>query len=113
MGSSMKLTLEAGQLTPGADLSLQVQSISPFGLAVLRAAETPDGLDPRLLGTHAQEGESLTFVLEKDGRSIALQASLVWLGSPTEQTTGQELELIVDTSDETGWWEVHTALTGE
>ena len=113
MGSSMKLTLEAGQLAPGAELPLEIQSISPVGLAILTADEAPDGLDTRLLGDHGLDGESLTFVLEKDGRNITLQANLVWLGLSTEATTGQRLELIVDTGDEAGWWAVHTALAKE
>ena len=110
-GSNMKLILEAGQLSPGAKLSLQVQSMSPAGLVVLTADQAPSNLDRRLLGDGAADGEPLTFVLEKDGRSVTLQANLVWL----DLTTGTDepsLEMIVDTGDEPGWWEVHTALAG-
>ena len=108
----MKLTLEAGQLSPSATLPLEVQSISPSGLAVLIAACAPADLDKRALGDRSQSGESLRFVLEKDGRSLNLQANLVWVELSAEQPAGQRLELIVDTGDQPGWWEVQSALTG-
>lgn len=108
----MKLTLEAGQLSPRATLPLEVQSISPSGLAVLTSACAPSDLDQSALGDRGQSGESLTFVLEKDGRSLTLHASLVWLELSNEQPTGQRLELIVDTGDQPGWWEVQSALAG-
>ena len=41
----MKLTLEAGQLSPSATLPLEVQSISASGLAVLTSACAPSDLD--------------------------------------------------------------------
>ncbi len=108
----MKLTLEAGQLTPSAKLPLEVQSISPSGLAVLTAACGPTDVDKLVLGTSGQSGDALTFVLEKDGRSLTLQASLVWVELSNEQAAGQRLELIVDTGDQPGWWEVQSALSG-
>jgi hypothetical protein len=108
----MKLTLEAGQLTPSAKLPLEVQSISPSGLAVLTAACAPTDVDKVALGTSGQSGDALTFVLEKDGRSLTLQASLVWVELSNEQDAGQRLELIVDTGDQPGWWEVQSALSG-
>jgi hypothetical protein len=108
----MKLTLEAGPLSPSATLPLEVQSISPSGLAVLTAACEPSDLDKATLGEHGPNGEALTFVLEKDGRSLTLHASLVWVELSTEQSAGQRLELIVDTGDQEGWWEVQSALAG-
>ena len=108
----MKLTLEAGQLSPSATLPLEIQSISPSGLAVLTSACAPTDLDKRALGDRSQSGEALTFVLEKDGRSLTLHASLVWVELSSEPPTGQRLELIVDTGDQPGWWEVQSALAG-
>jgi hypothetical protein len=107
----MKLTLEAGLLSPSATVPLEVQSISPSGLAVLTAASTPADLEGAL-GDRSQSGDALTFVLEKDGRSVTLQASLVWVELSGEQPTGKRLELIVDTGDQPGWWEVQSALAG-
>jgi hypothetical protein len=112
MAEIMKLTLEAGQLSPSATLPLEVQSISPSGLAVLTAACAPADLDKGVLGDRSQSGEALTFVLEKDGRSLTLRASLVWVELSSEPPTGQRLELIVDTGDQPGWWEVQSALAG-
>jgi len=108
----MKLTLEAGQLSPLAKLPLEVQSISPSGLAVLTAACAPTDLDRRALGNRSQSGEALTFLLEKDGHSLTLRASLLWVELSAEQPAGQRLELIVDTGDQPGWWEVQSALAG-
>jgi hypothetical protein len=108
----MKLTLEAGQLSPSATLPLEVQSISPSGLAVLIAACAPADLDRGTLGDRSQNGESLRFVLEKDGRSLTLQANLVWVEVSNDDAAGQRLELIVDTGDQPGWWEVQSALAG-
>ena len=108
----MKLTLEAGQLSPGATLPLEVQSISPSGLAVLTSACPPMDLDQGALGDRSQNGEALTFLLEKDGRSLTLRASLLWVELSNEQPAGQRLELIVDTGDQPGWWEVQSALAG-
>ena len=108
----MKLTLEAGQPSPSTTLPLEVQSISPAGLAVLTGACAPADLDKLGLGEQSQSGEALTFVLEKDGRSLTLHASLVWVELSTEQPAGQRLELIVDTGDQPGWWEVQSALAG-
>jgi hypothetical protein len=51
-------------------------------------------------------------VLEKDGRSLTLHASLVWVELSDEQLAGRRLELIVDTGDQPGWWEVQAALAG-
>jgi hypothetical protein len=110
-GSNMKLILEAGQLSPGSKLSLQVQSMSPAGLMLLTADRAPRNLDRHLLGDRAAGGQPLRFVLEKDGRRVTLQAILVWLD--LSSGTGEpSLEMIVDTGDEPGWWEVHTALAG-
>ncbi len=93
-------------------MPLEIQSISPSGLAVLTADNAPSGLLQNPLGDLDQETESLTFLLEKDGRSITLQANLVWLELTDEKAKGR-MELIVDTSNEPGWWEVHTAFTQE
>lgn len=108
----MKLTLEAGQLSPSAKLPLEVQSMSPSGLAVLTAACPPTDVGKDGLGNPGQSGDTLTFVLEKDGRSLTLRASLVWVELSNEQPAGQRLELIVDTGDQPGWWEVQSALAG-
>jgi hypothetical protein len=111
-GPSMKLTLEAGQLSPSSELPLEVQSISSSGLAVLTAAAPPRDLDRSTLGDRTQAGESLVFVLEKDGHSITLRANLLWLDVSSEPSAGERLELIVDTGDQPGWWEVQSALPG-
>jgi hypothetical protein len=108
----MKLTLEAGQLSPNATVPLEVQSISSSGLAVLTATSAPADLDTGTIGDRSQAGDPLTFVLEKDGRSLTLHASLVWVELSNEQPDGQRLELIVDTGDQPGWWEVQSALAG-
>jgi hypothetical protein len=106
----MKLSLEAGPLSPTMQLPLEVQSISPSGLAVLTSACPPPGFDRKAFGTGTQEGEALTFLLEKDGRSLTLRASLVWAELSSEQAAGERLELIVDTGDQPGWWELQAAL---
>jgi hypothetical protein len=102
--SPPRLSLAAGPLADTA-LSLEVQSISPAGLAVFSAPCTPNQVDASVL-QDPPEGEALTFVLEKDGQSMTLQASLVWV----ELSTEQRLELIVDTGDQPGWLEVQSAL---
>jgi hypothetical protein len=106
----MKLTLEVGPLSPKAELPLEVQSISPAGLAVLTSASAPADIDQSALGDRGESGEALTFVLEKDGRSLTLQARLVWVELSNDLPAGQRLELIVDTGDQPGWWEVQSAL---
>jgi hypothetical protein len=106
----MKLTLEVGPLSPKAEMPMEVQSISPAGLAVLTAAAAPATFDRQALGDGNQSGEALTFLLEKDGRSLTLQARLVWVELSDDQHAGQRLELIVDTVDQPGWWEVQSAL---
>jgi hypothetical protein len=106
----MKLSLEAGQ--PGFALPLEIQSMSPSGLVVLTSSQPPHELDERLLAHPDHENEVLTFLLEKDGQQTTLQANLVWLELSKEETQPR-LELIVDTGDQPGWWEVHTALSGE
>jgi len=111
-GARAILSLDAGQRTPGLRLPLEVQSMSPSGLAVLTAACAPPQVDPGALGD-PQEGDALTFVLEKDGRSMTLQASLVWLELSSGPASGQRLELIVDTGDQPGWREVQSALAQE
>lgn len=108
----MKLSLEAGRIEPGLALPLEIQSMSPSGLVVLRSDRAPSGIDERLLGDPLRESEPLTFVLEKDGRHVTLQANLVWL-EVSSAANERQLELIVDTGDSPGWWEVHTALTKE
>jgi hypothetical protein len=107
----MKLTLEAGKTT-GLELPLEVESISPSGLVVLSADRPPTGFDERLLGS-PQESEPLRFVLEKDGRQVTLQASLVWFEVSSDHPDVRRLELIVDAGDQPGWWEVHTAVNGD
>jgi hypothetical protein len=108
----MKLTLEAGQLSPSSQLPLEVQSISTSGLAVLTSSGAPVDLDRTALGDRSQNNESLTFRLETEGRSLTLHASLVWVEVTNEQAAGERLELIVDTGDQPGWWEVQAALAG-
>jgi hypothetical protein len=112
-GSLMKLSLEAGPLSPQMPLPLEIQSISPSGLAVLTSASPPAGFDRRVFGAANQEGEPLTFVLEKDGRSVTLHASLVWAEVSNEQPTGDRLELIVDTGDQPGWGELQAPRSQE
>jgi len=36
----------------------------------------------------------------------------VWLEVSDESAAGRRLELIVDTVDQPGWWEVHAAVAG-
>jgi hypothetical protein len=107
----MKLTLEAGRLSPQVELPLEVQSISPAGLAVLTFAGAPPGFDANALGGPSEQDEALSFVLEKDGRTVALQARLVWVEFSNDQPAGDRLELIVDTVDQPGWLEVQSALS--
>ncbi len=108
----MKLTLEAGQLSPTSQLPLEVQSISTTGLAVLTAAAAPEDLDKNALGDRSQNNESLTFVLEVEGRRVTLRASLVWIELSNDASAQERLELIVDTGDQPGWCEVQAALAG-
>lgn len=98
-----RLTLAAGPLSREATLVLDVQSISPSGLAVFSAPCAPNQIDAGVL-SDPPEGETLTFVLERDGQSMTLQASLVWV----ELSSEQRLELIVDTGDQPGWLEVQS-----
>jgi hypothetical protein len=100
-----QLTLTAGPLARQATLVLDVQSISPSGLAVFSAPCAPNQIDAGVL-SDPPEGETLIFVLERDGQSMTLQASLVWV----ELSSEQRLELIVDTGDQPGWLEVQAAL---
>jgi len=111
-GARPILSLDAGRRTPGLRLPLEVQSMSPSGLAVLTAAAAPPQVDAAALGD-PQEGDALTFVLEQDGRSLTLRASLVWLEMSGVPTHGQRLELIVDTGDQPGWRDVLAALARE
>lgn len=90
-------------------MPIEVQSISAAGLAVLSAGGDHPKFDEQAIG-NPQTGAVLTFVLERDGHSTTLQASLVWLELGGEQASGQRLELIVDTTDQPGWWEVRSAL---
>ncbi len=103
--SRAQLSLAAGPLARDVSLLLEVQSISPSGLAVFSAPCTATQVDAQAIGD-PPEGEALTFVLERDGQRMTLQASLVWV----ELTTEQRLELIVDTGDQPGWSEVQSAL---
>jgi hypothetical protein len=109
----MKLSLETKQMKPGIGLPLQIQSISPSGLVVLTADKPPFDINEHLLRDPGQENETLTFHLEKDGRQMTLQANLVWVEVTDSEAKERRLELIIDTADEPGWWEVHTALSGE
>ena len=102
--SQPRLSLAAGPLARDQALILDVQSISPSGLAVFSSACAPNQVDAEVLGD-PPEGESLTFVLERDGQIMTLQASLVWV----ELSAEQRLELIVDTGDQPGWLEVQSA----
>lgn len=107
----MKLSLEAGQLAQAKDLPLQVQSVSPAGLIVLTADRPPEGFDEHLLGSRAAEGiEPLVFVFENNSGSKTLQASLVWVELSGGDQHERRLELIIDTGDDPGWWEVQTAV---
>jgi hypothetical protein len=106
--SPAQLTLAAGPLVREATLVLDVQSISPSGLAVFSALCAPQQIDPAVL-SDPPEGETLTFTLERNGQTMTLQASLVWV----ELSSEQRLELIVDTGDQPGWSEVYAAGTAE
>jgi hypothetical protein len=103
--AAAQLTLTPGPLARAASLVLDVQSISPSGLAVFSAPCAPNQIDAGVL-SDPPEGETLTFILERDGQSMTLQASLVWV----ELSSEQRLEVIVDTGDQPGWSEVQSAL---
>ena len=109
----MKILLEEKKLSPGVGLPVQVQSISPYGLVVLTADQTPPGLDSHVLGERIQGGESLTFRLERDGRWMTVQGSLVWFELSGAHQDRRRLELIVDMGAGPGWREVQAALTGK
>lgn len=83
--------------------------MSSSGLAVLTAARPLPAVDPGAIG-NPQEGDALTFVLERDGHSTTLQASLIWLDLSSGSASEPRLELIVDTGDQPGWHEVQRAL---
>ncbi|MGE0517685.1 MAG: hypothetical protein AB7P78_01610 [Candidatus Binatia bacterium] len=89
-------------------MPLEVQSISAAGLAVLTGFCGSLRIDQGAVD--AQTGEALTFVLERNGESMMLRANLVWLELSGEPDDTQRLELIVDTTDQPGWWEVQSAL---
>jgi hypothetical protein len=82
-------------------------------LVVLTTEEAPFEFNEGLQGEPVQDNEILTFVLEKDGRQTTLQANLVWVEVTDSEEKQRRLELIVDTADKPGWWELHSALTGE
>ncbi|MBX3023806.1 hypothetical protein KF840_02750 [bacterium] len=98
------MRLAAGRLARGTALVLDIQSISPSGLAVFSAPCAANQIDPAVL-SDPPEGETLVFELERDGQRMTLQASLVWV----ELSSEQRLELIVDTGDQPGWLEVQPA----
>ena len=77
-----------------------------------RAREAPASgeFDERLCGSRAQSTDPLTFVFESNGHCRTLQASLVWIELTQGEQDERRLELIIDTGDEAGWWEVHTAV---
>ena len=86
----------------------------PSGPVALTADLTMPECDPVHLTCSVNPNalETLTFVLETAGRSLTLHARLVWLEVSDESAAGRRLELIVDTVDQPGWWEVHAAVAG-
>ncbi len=109
---AVKLSLDIGGEQPRARLPLEVQSISAAGLTMLTAGCGTTPVDKQAIGD-PQTGDVLTFVLERDGQSTVLQANLVWLELSDGTADEQRLDLIVDTSDRPGWWEVQSALARE
>ena len=110
----MRLTLQPGQLWKRVHVPLQVESISPSGLVVLTADRPPAGLEGCDASGRVQDGECLTFVLEKDGHRVTLQGTLVWLELMVGgEDRNRQLELIVDTGGWPGWGEVQAGLTGK
>jgi len=109
----MRLLLEEKKLSPGVGLPVQVQSISPYGLVVLTADQTPPGLDSHVLDERIQGGENLTFRLEKDGGCVTVEGSLVWFELSGAHQDRRRLELIVDMGGGPGWREVQAALKGK
>ena len=77
---------------------------------MLTADQPPGEFDERLCGSRAQGTDPLTFVFESNGHCRTLQASLVWIELTQGEQDERRLELIIDTGDEAGWWEVHTAV---
>lgn len=105
------LSLSGAPLAPDTPLTLELQSLSSSGLAVLTGLPGV-ALDPAVLSA-VPEGEVLTFVLERDGARETLPATLVW----AEMTDGAggvpRLELIVDTGEQAGWAALQPATAGE
>ncbi len=109
----MRLLLEEKKLSPGVGLPVQVQSISPYGLVVLTADQTPPGLDSRVLHERIRGGQNLTFRLEEDDRCLTVEGSLVWFELSGAHQDRRRLELIVDMGAGPGWREVQAALKGK
>jgi hypothetical protein len=97
----MKLAVEGGQLSPGGDVAVEIESISSSGLAVLHAPDPPGDIHEHLLST-VPGGDIISFVHEENGVRANIQASLVWI-ELDKGSTASRLELIVDTSDQPGW----------
>jgi hypothetical protein len=106
----MKLSLEASQIREGLEILFEVESVSPSGLLVLATDQAPDEIGGGLLENSAQENPPLTFVLEKNGTQQTLQASLVWADWSQGSSSGRRLELIVDTTEHPGWFELSPQL---
>lgn len=94
-------------------MPLQVQSVSPSGLVVLTADKPPVTLENQALGGRVQDGECLTFVLEKDGRSMTLKGTLVWIELTDNHERSRRIELIVDTGGWPGWGEIQAGVSGQ
>ena len=105
----MKIILKAEPPVCSADLSLEVQSISESGLVVLSCGQVPHGLDGQLRSGQAEEGTPLRFAFDRGGRTLPLQARLIWAELSNEPEAA-ELELIVDTGEEAGWEELRQAM---
>lgn len=105
----MKIVLKAEPPLCNADLPLEVQSISDSGLVVLSCGRVPSGLDGQLRCGQAEEGTALRFALSLGGRTLPLQARLVW-AELVDEDEAAEIELIVDAGEEAGWEELRRVM---
>jgi hypothetical protein len=105
----MRIVLKAEPPVCSADLPLEVRSMSASGLVVLSSGQVSAGLDGQLRSGQLEEGTALRFAIDLAGRTVQLQARLVWL-ELTDAEREAELEMIVDAGEESGWEELRQAM---
>lgn len=108
MASRLNLILEDGtRRVAEGELPLEVESVTPGGVAVLFADRAPSPSGYRLLGSRLQDGQRVRFVRLDDEPAVELEANLIWLEVSNGSGEGHPVELIV-TGIGPGWQELVT-----